>query len=70
MSRVEASLEQASLSRRRTRTVSSRNRLRRSMVKDHPVFELFVSGPSSGIESAFFCTLCQREVSIAAKGVR
>ena len=67
---VEASLEQASPSRRRTRTVSSRNRLRRSMVKDHPVFELFVSGSSSGVESAFFCTLCERDVSIAAKGVR
>ena len=40
------------------------------MVKDHPVFELFVSGSSSGIDSAFFCTLCQRDVSIAAKGVR
>ena len=70
MTRVEASLEQASPSRRRTRTVSLRNRLRRSMVKDHLVFELFVSGSSSGVESAFFCTLCERDVSIAAKGVR
>ena len=70
MTRVEASLEQASPSRRRTRTMSSRNRLRRSMVKDHPVFGLFVSGSCSGVESAFFCTLCERDVSIAAKGVR
>ena len=70
VARVETSLEQASPSRRRTRVVSSRNRLRRSMVKDHPVFELFVSGSSSGIENAFFCTLCQRDVSIATKGVR
>ena len=70
VARVETSLEQASPSRRRTRVVSSRNRLRRSMVIDHPVFELFVSGSSSGIENAFFCTLCQRDVSIATKGVR
>ena len=70
VTRVEASLEQASPSRRRTRTVSSRKRHRRSMVKDHPVFELFVSGSSSGVESAFFCTLCDRDVSIASKGVR
>ena len=70
MTRVEASLEQASPSRRRSRPISSRNQLRRSMFKDHPVFELFVSGLSSGIDSAFFCTLCQRDVSIAAKGVR
>ena len=70
MTRVEASLEQASPSRRRSRPISPRNRLRRSMVKDHPVFELFVSGSSSGIDSAFFCTLSQRDVSIAAKGVR
>ena len=68
VTRVEASLEQASPSRRRTRAPSSRSRLRRSMVKDHPVFELFVSGSSSGVETAFFCTLCQRDVYIAAKG--
>ena len=70
VTRVEASLEPASPSRRRTRAPSSRSRLRRSMVKDLPVFELFVSGSSSGVETAFFCTLCQRDVSIAAKGER
>ena len=70
VTRVEASLEQASPSRRRTRTESSRSRFRSSMVKDLPVFELFVSVASSEVETAFFCTLCQRDVSIAAKGER
>ena len=70
VTRVEASLEQASPSRRRTRTESSRSRFRSSMVKDLPVFELFVSVAMSEVETAFFCTLCQRDVSIAAKGER
>ena len=70
MTRVETSLESVSPSRRRNRPPSLRTRLRRSMVKDHPVFELFVSGSSSGVETAFFCAICERDVSIATKGVR
>ena len=71
VTRVEASLENVSPARRRPpRPQNVRNRLRRSMVKDHPIFELFVTGSSSGVETAFFCTLCQRDVSIATKGVR
>ena len=34
------------------------------------MFELFVSGSSSGIETAVFCTICQRDVSIATKAVQ
>ena len=70
VTRVEMSLENVSPSRRRSRPQNLRNRLRRSMIKDHPVFELFVSGSSSGVETAFFCTICQRDVSIETKGVR
>ena len=70
VTRVEASLEQASPSRRRTRAPSLRKRLRRSIVKDIPVFEHFVSGSGSGVKTAFFCTICQRDVSIAAMGER
>ena len=70
VTRGETSLENVSPSRRRSRPQNLRNRLRRSMVKDHSVFELFVSGSGSGVETAFFCTLCQRDVSIATKGVR
>ena len=70
VTRVETSLENVSPSRRRSGPQNLRNRLRRSMVKDHPVFEQFVSGSSSGVETAFFCTICQRDVSIATKGFR
>ena len=70
VTRVETSLENVSPSRRRSRPQNLRNRLRRSMVKDHPVVEQFVSGSSSGVETAFFCTICQRDVSIATKGIR
>ena len=68
--RVETSLENVSPSRRRSRPQNPQKRLRRSMVKEHPAFELFVSGSSSGVETAFFCTICQRDVSIATKGIR
>ena len=70
MTRVETSLESVSPSRQRNRPPSLRTRLRRSMVKDHPVFELFVTSSSSGVETAFFSTICERDVSIATKGVR
>ena len=67
VTRVDTSLENASPSRRPSRPQNPRNRLRRSMIKDHPVVELFVS---SGVETAFFFTICQQDVSIATKGVR
>ena len=70
VTRVETSLENVSPSRRRSRPQNPQKRLRRSMVKEHPAFELFVSGSSSGVETAFFCTICQRDVSIATKGIR
>ena len=58
MNRVETSLENASEARRRTRTYSARNRLRRDMVKGHPVFELFVTRSSTGVATSFCCTIC------------
>ena len=70
LSQGETSLEGAGSSRRRTHVYSSRNRLRRNMVANHPVFELFVSGSSTGVDTAFYCTICQRDVSIESKGFR
>ena len=69
VNRVETSLENACVSRRRTRTYSARNRLRRDMVKGHPVFELFVTGSSTGVATAFYCTICERDVSMETRGV-
>ena len=70
LSRVETSLEGAGSSRRRTHVYSSRDRLRRNMVANHPVFELFVSGSSTGVDTVFYCTICQRDVSIESEGFR
>ena len=69
VNRVETRLENASVVRRRTRTYSARNRLRRDMVKGHPVFELFVTGSSTGVATSFYCTICERDVSMESRGV-
>ena len=68
MSRVEARLETAGTSRPRRPTYSPRNRLRRDMVKDHPTFELFVTGFSTNCATSFFCTKCERDVSMETRG--
>ena len=69
MSRVEASLEEARTPhRQRTRAYSSRNRLRRDMLKDNPIFELFVSDSSTGSDKHFYCMICHRDVSMESRG--
>ena len=57
-----------SASRSRKRVYSPRNRLRRDMVTGHPIFELFVSGSSTGSDKAFHCMICQRDVSMESRG--
>ena len=69
MNCVETSLENAGTSRRRTRSYSSINRLRRDMVKGHPVFELFVKVSSTGVATSFYCTIYERDVSMETRGV-
>ena len=59
-------LDEASCSRKRV--YSPRNRLRRDMVAGHPIFELFVSGSSSGSDKAFHWMICQRDVSMESRG--
>ena len=66
VSRVESSL--TSLHRPKKRAYSPRNRLRREMVRGHPVLELFVSGSSTGSDKSFFCTICHRDVSMETRG--
>ena len=69
VSRVEVSLEEARTPhRQRTRVYSSRNRLRRDMLKDNPIFELFVSGSSTGSDKHVYCMICQRDVSMEFRG--
>ena len=38
------------------------------MVAGHPMFELFVSGSSSGSDKTFHCMICERDVSIKSQG--
>ena len=64
--RMEMTLDDASRSRKRV--YSLRNRLRRDMVAGNPIFELFVSGSSTGSDKAFHCMLCQRDVSMESRG--
>ena len=65
---MEASLEEARTPhRQRTRAYSSRNRLRQDMLKDNPIFEVFVSGSSSGSDKHFYCMICHRDVSMESR---
>ena len=57
-----------SLHRPKNCVYSPRNRLRREMVRGHPVLELFVSGSSTGSDKLFFCTICHRDVSMETRG--
>ena len=63
---MEMTLDGAS--RNRKRVYSPRHRLRRDMVTGHPIFELFVSGSSTGSDKAFHCMICQRDVSMESRG--
>ena len=67
--RVEASLDELSLPQRQLkRLYSLRKRLRRDMIGDNPIFQLFVSGSSTGSDNYFFCMICHRDVSMESRG--
>ena len=69
MARVETSLEGVpGPQRQRKRVYSPRNRLRRDMVGDNPIYQLFVSGSSTGSDKLFFCKICHRDVSMESRG--
>ena len=69
MARVETSLEGVpGPQRQRKRVYSPRNRLRRDMVGDNPIYQLFVSGSSTGSDKLFFCKICHRDVSMSHVG--
>ena len=69
VSRVEASLEEiSSPQRQRKRVYSLRKRLRRDMIGDNPIYQLFVSGSSTGCDKHFFCMICHRDVSMESRG--
>ena len=63
---METTLESADRSRKRV--YSPRNRLRRDMVTGNPIYELFVSGSSTGSDKLFHCMICQRDVSMESRG--
>ena len=69
MSRVEASLEEIlSPQRQRKRVYSLQKRLRCDMIGDNPIYQLFVSGSSTGCDKHFFCMICHRDVSMESRG--
>ena len=66
---MEQSLEAAAPTLRRPkRSYSSRCRLRRNIVGDHPVYSLFISGSSVGSDEKFYCRICHRDVSMHSGG--
>ena len=69
MAWVETSLEGVpGPQRQRKRVYSPRNRLRRDMVGDNPIYQLFVSGSSTGSDNMFFCKIFQWDVSMESRG--
>ena len=63
---MKTTLESADRSRKRV--YSPRNHLRRDMVVGNPIYELFVSGSSTGSNKLFHCMICQRDVSMESRG--
>ena len=70
VSRMETSFDAATSRAPSVKKYSSRHRLRKDMVGDHPVYSLFVSGLSSGSSSLFHCMICRRDVSMQSRGAR
>ena len=69
VNRVEVSLEEVRTpQRQRGRVYSSRNRLRRDMIRDNPIYQLFVSGSSTGCDKLFYCMICHRDMSMESRG--
>ena len=54
--------------RPKPKTNSSRNYLHRRMLKLHPAFPDFVSGPKCGSSKFFSCRVCRRDVGMKAHG--
>ena len=44
-------------------------RLTRASLEKHPAFPDFVSGSRSGEASSFYCLICEKDVSMASRGV-
>ena len=68
VSRMETSLENAATGGRPPQKYSSRHRLRKDMVGEHPIFRLFLSGSSTGSATSFHCMICRCDGSIESRG--
>ena len=67
---METSLENATKTERPPKKYSSRHRLRKDMVEEHPIFGFFVSGSSTESATSFHCMICGRDVSMQSRGSR
>ena len=70
VSRMETSLENATTTERPPKKYSSRHRLRKDMVGEHPILSLSVSGSGTGSATSFHCMICGRDVSMQSRGSR
>ena len=66
--KIGDSLENLGVSPRKKKKYSSRNHLRKDMVAGDEILSEFVSGSKNGLTTYFFCTMCERDVSMISRG--
>ena len=62
------SLENRGVSPKKKKKYSSRSHLRMDMVAGNEILSEFVSGSKNGQSTYFFCTMCERDVSMVSRG--
>ena len=66
--KIGDSLENLGVSPKKKKNYSSRNYLRKDMVAGNEILGEFVSGSKNGLSTYFFCTMCERDVSMVSRG--
>ena len=67
--KIGDSLDNLVTTPKKKRKYSSRNHLRKDMVPGNDILSEFVSGSKNGKSTSFFCTMCERDVSIESRGL-
>ena len=66
--KIGDSLENLGVRPKKKKKYSSRNHLRKDMVAGNEILSEFVSGSKNGQSTYFFCTMCERDVSMVSRG--
>ena len=66
--KIGDSLENLGVSPKKKKKYSSRNHLRKDMVAVNEILSEFVSASKNGLSTYFFCTMCERDVSMVSRG--